>query len=121
MATHDASAVHVIDAGRRRPYAAAAMKPAPFHYHAPKTIEEAVATLARVAHDDGRLLAGGPRRIAQAEAALTGRAPNAATFAAAAEAATKAVDPLHDENTSAACRRGLVRTVILRALAKAVA
>ena len=35
------------------------MKPAPFHYHAPKTIEEAVATLKRVAPDDGRVLAGG--------------------------------------------------------------
>src|SRR3979411_1372346 len=35
------------------------MRPAPFHYHAPKTIEEAVATLAEVAPDDGRVLAGG--------------------------------------------------------------
>jgi carbon-monoxide dehydrogenase medium subunit len=35
------------------------MKPAPFHYHAPKTIVEAVATLAEVAPDDGRVLAGG--------------------------------------------------------------
>ena len=35
------------------------MKPAPFQYHAPRTIEEAVATLARVAPDDGRVLAGG--------------------------------------------------------------
>jgi carbon-monoxide dehydrogenase medium subunit len=35
------------------------MKPAPFNYHAPKTIEEALATLARVAPDDGRVLAGG--------------------------------------------------------------
>ena len=35
------------------------MKPAPFHYHAPTTIEEAVATLARVAAEDGRVLAGG--------------------------------------------------------------
>src|SRR5919201_2358168 len=35
------------------------MKPAPFVYHAPKTIEEAVATLARGAPDDGRVLAGG--------------------------------------------------------------
>src|ERR1700704_5943177 len=35
------------------------MKPAPFRYHAPKTIEEAVATLAEVAGDDGRILAGG--------------------------------------------------------------
>src|SRR5256884_8965908 len=35
------------------------MKPAPFRYHAPKTIEEAVATLADVAPEDGRVLAGG--------------------------------------------------------------
>lgn len=35
------------------------MKPAPFHYHAPTTIEEAVTTLARVAAEDGRVLAGG--------------------------------------------------------------
>ena len=35
------------------------MKPAPFHYHAPTTIEEAVTTLARVAAEDGRDLAGG--------------------------------------------------------------
>src|SRR5256714_3950120 len=35
------------------------MKPAPFRYHAPKTLDEAVATIARVAPDDGRVLAGG--------------------------------------------------------------
>jgi carbon-monoxide dehydrogenase medium subunit len=35
------------------------MKPAPFHYHAPKTVGEAVALLAEVAPDDGRVLAGG--------------------------------------------------------------
>jgi carbon-monoxide dehydrogenase medium subunit len=35
------------------------MKPAPFTYHAPKTIEDAVAALAQVAADDGRILAGG--------------------------------------------------------------
>jgi len=35
------------------------MKPAPFRYHAPKTVEEAVATLAQVAPEDGRVLAGG--------------------------------------------------------------
>jgi carbon-monoxide dehydrogenase medium subunit len=35
------------------------MKPAPFRYHAPKTIEDAVATLAQVAGEDGRVLAGG--------------------------------------------------------------
>jgi aerobic carbon-monoxide dehydrogenase medium subunit len=35
------------------------MKPASFRYHAPKTIEEALVTLAEVAPDDGRVLAGG--------------------------------------------------------------
>ena len=35
------------------------MKPAAFRYHAPKTVDEAVAMLAAVAADDGRVLAGG--------------------------------------------------------------
>src|SRR5580700_2971529 len=35
------------------------MKPAPFQYHAPKTVDEAVALLAEVAPVDGRVLAGG--------------------------------------------------------------
>src|SRR5262249_17062890 len=39
------------------------MKPAPFRYHAPKTVEEAVETLAEVAPDDGRVLAGGQSRV----------------------------------------------------------
>src|SRR5215468_4707432 len=35
------------------------MKPAPFRYHAPRTIDEAVTLLAEVAPLDGRVLAGG--------------------------------------------------------------
>ena len=35
------------------------MKPAAFRYHAPKTLDDAVAVLAKVAPDDGRVLAGG--------------------------------------------------------------
>jgi carbon-monoxide dehydrogenase medium subunit len=35
------------------------MKPAPFQYHAPKTIAETLDLLARYASDDGRVLAGG--------------------------------------------------------------
>jgi carbon-monoxide dehydrogenase medium subunit len=35
------------------------MKPAPFQYHAPKTVDEAVALLAELAPADGRVLAGG--------------------------------------------------------------
>jgi len=35
------------------------MKPAAFHYHAPGTLDDALAMLARYAPDDGRILAGG--------------------------------------------------------------
>src|SRR5215469_9422156 len=35
------------------------MKPAPFQYHAPKTVDETLALLAQFADDDGRVLAGG--------------------------------------------------------------
>src|ERR671930_159067 len=35
------------------------MKPAPFTYHCPTTVEEALAILAEVAPQDGRVLAGG--------------------------------------------------------------
>src|SRR5712691_1723813 len=35
------------------------MKPAAFRYHAPTTVDETVATLAQVAPEDGRVLAGG--------------------------------------------------------------
>lgn len=35
------------------------MKPAPFVRHVPRTLDEALATLAEVASDDGRILAGG--------------------------------------------------------------
>lgn len=35
------------------------MKPAPFIRHVPRTLDEALATLAEVAGDDGRILAGG--------------------------------------------------------------
>jgi aerobic carbon-monoxide dehydrogenase medium subunit len=62
-----------------------------------------------------------PRRIAEAEALLDGQAPDAAIFAAAAEAVAKVVDPLDDENIHAEYRRGLVRTVVRRALERAAA
>jgi carbon-monoxide dehydrogenase medium subunit len=35
------------------------MKPAPFTYHAPKTVDETLSLLARVGEEDGRVLAGG--------------------------------------------------------------
>src|SRR6202035_3814244 len=39
------------------------MRPAAFRYHAPKTVDEAVALLAEVAPQDGRVLAGGQSRV----------------------------------------------------------
>jgi carbon-monoxide dehydrogenase medium subunit len=56
------------------------------------------------------------RRLAQAEDVLRGRAPGADVFAAAAEAAAAAVDPMEDINNTATYRRGLVRTLTQRAL-----
>lgn len=57
-----------------------------------------------------------PRRIAEAEQALTGQAPGDTTFRAAAEAAANAIDPLVDHQTDAEYRRDLVRAVVRRAL-----
>jgi carbon-monoxide dehydrogenase medium subunit len=72
-----------------------------------------------------RLAVGGAethaRRIADAEAALAGRAPTAESFADAAERAAAAVDPMEDAQTSAEYRRDLVRTVARRALERSLA
>ncbi|MBI2318959.1 MAG: xanthine dehydrogenase family protein subunit M, partial [Betaproteobacteria bacterium] len=74
---------------------------------------------------DARLGVGGvedrPRRIADAEAALVGVAPDERSFAQAAEIVSRVVDPMNDPHASADYRRDLVRTTTLRALDKAVA
>jgi carbon-monoxide dehydrogenase medium subunit len=62
-----------------------------------------------------------PRRIAEAEAALTGQAPSDATFRAAAESAAEAIEPMEDHQTSAEYRRDLVRAVVRRAIEQAAA
>ena len=69
---------------------------------------------------EARLGVGGaeasPRRIAEAEAALNGKAPGDAAFRAAGEAAANAIEALEDHQTSAEYRRDLVRAVVRRAL-----
>ena len=74
---------------------------------------------------DARLGLGGaearPRRIAEAEAALNGRAPSPEVFEAAAMAAAAAIDPLEDVNTSAEYRRDLIHAMTRRALERAAA
>ena len=81
--------------------------------------------LSNGAIQDSRVAIGGaeatPRRIEQAEYALRGRAPNADAFALAAELAAKQIDPLGDENISAAYRRDLVHALVPRALQQALA
>jgi aerobic carbon-monoxide dehydrogenase medium subunit len=57
-----------------------------------------------------------PRRVVEAEAALSGKAPDAAAFDAAAVAAAAAIEPLEDFHTSADYRRDLVRAMTRRAL-----
>ena len=64
---------------------------------------------------------GRPRRLAEAEAALDGKAPGAEAFSAAGEAAAAAVDPMEDLQANAKFRRDLVRTVTRRALERAAA
>jgi carbon-monoxide dehydrogenase medium subunit len=72
---------------------------------------------------DPRIAVGGaevfPRRIAEAEAALTGAPAEAASFARAAEAAAEAIEPMEDSFNTAAYRRALVVTLTQRALEKA--
>jgi len=62
-----------------------------------------------------------PRRIAEAEKALTGAEPGDKAFRAAASAAAAAVDPMEDATTSAEFRRDLVLAVTRRALERAAA
>jgi aerobic carbon-monoxide dehydrogenase medium subunit len=62
-----------------------------------------------------------PRRIAEAEQALVGAAPNDAVFRAAADIAAAEIDPMEDLQANAEYRRDLVRTVTRRALERAAA
>lgn len=61
-----------------------------------------------------------PRRIAEAEVELVGKAPGDAAFRAAGAAAAAAIDPLEDAQTNAEYRRDLVATVVRRALEQAM-
>jgi carbon-monoxide dehydrogenase medium subunit len=62
-----------------------------------------------------------PRRIAESEAVLTGQAPVAAVFAAAADATAATIDPIEDFHTSGRYRRDLLRVMARRALERAAA
>jgi aerobic carbon-monoxide dehydrogenase medium subunit len=60
-----------------------------------------------------------PRRLVRAEAALNGRAVDAAAIDKAAKAAAAEIEPLDDIHASAAYRRALVETLVERALTRA--
>ena len=72
---------------------------------------------------DARVGIGGaesrPRRIAEAERLLTGRAPDIEAFAAAAETVAGAITPMSDAVISAGYRRDLVACLVRRALERA--
>jgi carbon-monoxide dehydrogenase medium subunit len=72
---------------------------------------------------DARIAVGGAeahaRRITKAEEALAGKVPGAEAFAAAAERAVTAIDPMEDVHNSAQYRRDLVRAMVRRALEQA--
>lgn len=74
---------------------------------------------------DARVGLGGteasPRRIPEAEAALNGKKPDDSVFAAAADAAAAAIDPLEDAQTPPEYRRELAQAVVHRALQAAAA
>lgn len=59
------------------------------------------------------------RRMTEAEDMLRGKAPGVDVFAQAAEIAAAACDPIEDINNTIVYRRGLVRTVVQRALESA--
>lgn len=61
-----------------------------------------------------------PLRVAAAEAALVGAAPAPQTFAAAADAAAEAIEPVADIRGSAAYKREMVRVHARRALGQAL-
>ncbi len=61
------------------------------------------------------------RRLGAAEQMLAGKAPSGKVFAAAAERAAAAVDPIEDVHNSAQYRRDLVRAMVRRALDQAAA
>jgi carbon-monoxide dehydrogenase medium subunit len=60
-----------------------------------------------------------PRRMAAAEAVLSGRRPDTESFRAAAEAAADAIEPMEDIHADAEFRLDLVRAVTRRALERA--
>jgi carbon-monoxide dehydrogenase medium subunit len=72
---------------------------------------------------DVRIAVGGvepiPRRIAEAEAVLSGAPVREETFAAVAEAVADAVTPMEDMQIAAEYRRALARTLTFRALRSA--
>ena len=76
-------------------------------------LENGVMSYARIAVGGAE---AAPRRMAEAEQALAGRAANRDTFEAAARAARKAVDPLDDPSIGADYRRDIVRAMVGRAL-----
>jgi carbon-monoxide dehydrogenase medium subunit len=103
--------VGFVEFSRRKGDFAIAMALATYRLEAGKIIEPRVALGGAEAH---------ARRLPAAEAALKGAVPDKAAFVKAADAAAAACDPMEDFNNTADYRRGLVRTMVERAVESAV-
>ena len=103
--------VGFVEFSRRKGGFAIAMALATYRLEAGKIIEPRVALGGAEAH---------ARRMPAAEAVLKGATLDKAAFVKAAEAAAVACDPMEDFNNTADYRRGLVRTMVERALESAV-
>jgi aerobic carbon-monoxide dehydrogenase medium subunit len=99
-----------VEFSRRKGDFAIAMALVTYRLEAGKIVEPRVAIGGAESH---------PRRMPAAETVLAAAMPNEATFTMAAEAAAAACDPMEDINNTADYRRGLVHTLVMRALERA--
>jgi CO/xanthine dehydrogenase FAD-binding subunit len=99
------------------------MKPATVRHHASTSVDEAIALLAELARQDGRVLADGQSLVPTMAFRLAWPAHliDINGIAALDCVGATAIDPIEDVHNSAQCQRDLVRAMVRRALEQAAA